>query len=546
MFRNILNGESKTITGAALLLGAASLASRFLGVIRDRVLAGQFGAGDTLDIYYAAFRIPDLIFNLLILGALSAGFIPVFTAVFYASQKNADSNADKRGNSELWMIANGVINIMGVALILICGLFIILSAKIVPLITPGFSPGKMAETIRMTQIMMLSPIFLGLSNILGGILQSFKRFLVYSLAPIVYNLGIIIGALFFAKWIGIYGLAIGVILGAFLHMLIQLPAVYQMGWRYKWILDFANEKIKKIGKLMIPRTLGLAVSQINLLVITIIASTLSSGSLAVFNLANNLQYFPIGIIGISYAVAAFPLFSEFAAKGKNEEMTKSFSHAVRQILFFIVPASVLLLVLRAQIVRVILGSGKFNWEDTILTSDTLAFFVFSLFAQALIPLLARFFYALQDTRTPFLIGLFTAGVNVVAALFLSKSLGVVGLALAFSLANLLNFGLLWIFLRIKFGPLDEINILNSTLKISVASFVMALTCQAMKFVIEPFVNMQTFLGVFSQGLGAGLIGLGVFAVVGIALRSKEMLSFKDAIKHRFFKTKPPVSDEVNF
>lgn len=543
MFDKFLNGESKTITGAALLLGAASLVSRFLGVIRDHVLAGQFGAGDTLDIYYAAFRIPDLIFNLLILGALSAGFIPIFTQVLRAPRINADYSANKCGNNEAWTIVNGVVNIMGIALILICGLFIVFSPQVIPLITPGFNSEKMAATVRLTQIMMLSPIFLGLSNLLGSILQSFKRFLVYSLAPILYNVGIIIGALFFVDWFGIYGLAFGVILGAFLHTLVQLPQVIQLGWRYRWFFDLTNSGIRKIGKLMIPRTFGLAVSQINLMVMTIIATTLAPGNLAIFNLANNLQFFPIGIIGISFAVATFPVLGELAAVGKKEQMVKSFSHAVRQILFFIVPASVILLVLRAQIVRVILGSGRFNWDDTILTSDTLAFFVLSLFAQALIPILARFFYALQDTKTPFFVGLFSAGINVILAVFAVGPLGVVGLALAFSISSILNFGLLWIFLRTKFESLDEANILNSVLKISVAALAMALGVQAMKFIIEPFVDMQTFLGVFGQGIGAGLVGLGIFVVVGIMLNSRELIALRGAIKHRLFRAKPPVSDE---
>jgi putative peptidoglycan lipid II flippase len=537
MFGKILNGESKTITGAALLLGAASLASRFLGVLRDRVLAGEFGAGNTLDVYYAAFRIPDLIFNLLILGALSAGFIPIFTAALSAAkEKGEHPNA-------AWEIANSVMNIMGVALALLCGLFILLSPFVVPLITPGFDPEKMALTVAMTQIMMLSPIFLGLSNILGGVLQSFKRFFVYSLAPIFYNIGIIIGALFFTRWWGIYGLAWGVVAGAIAHMLVQAPAVWQLGFRYRWLLNFANSNVRKIGKLMIPRTLGLAVSQINLVVMTVIASTLVPGSLAVFNLANNLQYFPVGIIGISFAVAAFPLLGEFAAAGKKEKMVKSFSHTTRQILFFIVPASVLLLVLRAQIVRVIFGSGSFDWEDTILTADTLAYFVVSLFAQALIPLLARFFYAMQDTKTPFVIGLVSAGVNVLAAIFLVKPWGVAGLAMAFSLASVLNFCLLWIFLRIKFGPLDEANILKSTFRISAAAIAMAFVMQTMKSILAPRVDMQTFLGIFGQGLGAGSIGLLTFAATALVLGSREMFAVRDAIKYKLFRIKPPIIDD---
>jgi putative peptidoglycan lipid II flippase len=251
----------------------------------------------------------------------------------------------------------------------------------------------------------------------------------------------------------------------------------------------------------------------------------------------------VGIIGISFAMAAFPLLGQFAAIGKKEEMVKSFSHTTRQILFFIVPASVLFLVLRAQIVRVILGSGSFDWEDTVLTADTLAYFVVSLFAQALIPLLARFFYALQDTKTPFWIGLASAVVNILAAIFLVKPWGVAGLAMAFSLGSVVNFSLLWIFLRIKFGPLDEGNITKSVSKISLAALLMAFVIQAMKFVIEPHVDMQTFLGVFTQGFGAGSAGLLVFAAVALMLGSREMSALRDAIKHKIFRIKPPIIDE---
>ncbi len=534
MFGKILNGESKTITGAALLLGAASLASRFLGVLRDRVLAGEFGAGDTLDIYYAAFRIPDLIFNLLILGALSAGFIPIFTAAICAAK---EKNEEPK---EAWKIANSVMNIMGASLAVLCGLFIVLAPWIVPVITPGFGPEKMAMTVTMTQIMMFSPIFLGFSNILGSVLQSFRRFFVYALAPIFYNIGIIIGALFFTRWWGIYGLAWGVVLGAAAHMLIQAPAAWRLGFRYAPLFDLANKKIRAIGKMMIPRTLGLAVSQINLVVMTIIASALVPGSLAIFNLANNLQYFPVGIIGISFAVAAFPLLGEFAAAGKKEEMIKSFSETTRQIVFFIIPASVLFLVLRAQIVRVIFGAGYFNWEDTILTADTLAYFVLSLFAQALIPLLARFFYALQDSKTPFFIGLISAAVNILAAIFLVGPWGVAGLAMAFSLASVLNFILLWIVLRIKFGPLDEGNILKSTFKISAAASLMAFAAQTMKAILAPYVDMQTFLGVLGQGLGAGSVGILIFSAVALTLGSREMTAVRDAVKYKLFRIKKPI------
>ena len=537
MFKRLLNGESRTITSAAIIIGAASLASSFLGMFRDRILAGQFGAGDVLDTYYAAFRVPDLIYNLLVLGALSAGFIPIFTQFL---------QGDKSSENKAWKFTNEVLNILVIGLFILGAIFWLLAPILMPLITPGFSAAKMSATVGLTRIMFLSPLLLGLSSIFGSILQSFKRFLIYSLAPIFYNLGIIIGALFFVKWWGVYGLAYGVVLGAFLHMLVQIPSCKYLGWHYQMIWQWPSQGLKKLGKIMVPRTLTLAINQINLLVVTVIASTLAAGSLAVFNLANNLQLFPLGIFGISFAIAAFPTLSALALKENKTEFVHSFSNTTRQVLFFIIPSTALLLVLRAQIVRVILGSGNFSWENTILTINTLAMFTISLFAQALIPLLIRSFYAIHNALTPFLIGLFSAVANLVLSIYLSRpfdfldyhfELGVAGLALAFSLSSILNLILLWLALRLKTSNLDEKNISWSVLKIVIATLAMAAVVQFMKFGIEPYFGTQTFIGIFLQGLISGLVGIGIFIVVSLALKSQEMITFANALKRRIFKQK---------
>jgi len=535
MFKRLLNGQSKTITSAAIIIGAASLASRFLGIIRDRTLAGEFGAGDVLDTYYAAFRIPDLVFNLLVLGALSAGFIPIFTQYL--------KTADKE---KAWRLANQILNILLISLVVVCSLLFVFAPQIMRLITPGFDPEKMAITVNLTRIMFLSPILLGISSVFGGILQSYKRFLVYSIAPILYNVGIIIGVLFFVDFWGVYGLAIGVVLGALMHLLIQVPTSVYLGFRFKWAIDFKSEGLKQIGKIMIPRTLALGITQINFVVITIIASTLAAGSLAVFNLANNLQLFPVGIFGISFAIAAFPTLSALALKDNKKEFINSFSNTVRGILFFVIPASALLLVLRAQIVRVILGSGNFTWEDTILTMDSLAMFSFSLFAQALIPLLLRGFYAFHKAMAPFIIGLFAIGANIVLSLVLTKpfilfgygfDLGVSGLALAFSLSSILYLIILWLFLRSLTGSLNETKIIWSVLKITLATLAMTIVTQFMKYGIEPYFGTETFIGVFLQGFIAGMVGIAVFVVVALALKSPEMNTFINSLKRRLFKDK---------
>lgn len=540
MIKKLFNGEINSITMAAVLVGGFSLVSRFLGIFRDRILAGQFGAGDSLDIYYAAFRIPDLIFNLLILGALSAGFIPIFTALIRSPLAKVRSLFGD-DNREAWELTSNILNILGVALVILCGLGVIFAPQIMRLITPGFSQEKIDLTVSLSRIMFLSPIFLGISSIFGGVLQSFKRFFVYSLSPIFYNIGIIIGALYLVPVWGIYGLAWGVSIGAVAHMLVQIPTLIQLGFKYRFSFDFKDSKVIKIWLMMVPRTMSLAISQINLLVVTIIASTLQSGSLTIFNLANNLQSFPVGIFGISFAIAAFPAMSASAFDKKN--LVKDLSSAARQILFFIIPAAIILLALRAQIIRVILGTGQFDWQDTILTFNTLGFFSLSLFAQSLTPLLVRAFYARHDSKTPFFIGLIVAFFNIFLSIWLSGRMGVAGLALAFSLASIFNIILLWLWLNYEIGRIDEKRIFISIVKFSLAALAAGVAVQAMKLLSEPYLDMNRLWGVLTQGLAAGLAGILIYLLVCRILRSEELLNFWSALKRRWPTKKMATPDQ---
>lgn len=530
MIKRLFSSQINSITAAAFLVAAFSLASRILGLMRDRILAGQFGAGDTLDIYYAAFRIPDLIFNLLILGSLSAGFIPVFTSYLKNPLKKIKDYLHFSPQEEAWTLANNVLNLLALGLLLLGGLGIIFSDRLIPLITPGFTGEKLDLTIKLSRIMFLSPVFLGISSLFGGILQSCKNFFAYSLAPLFYNAGIIAGVIFFVPLWGAYGLAWGVVLGAFLHLAVQLPAVLSLGFKYRFKFNWRERGVKKIFSMMIPRTLTLGVTQLTLLLTTIIASILPAGSLAILNLANNIQSLPVGIFGIAFATAAFPALSASAEDKKT--LIATLSSTLRQILFFIVPATVVLIALRAQITRVILGTGKFGWQDTILTFDTLGFFAVSLFSQSLIPLLVRAFYARGNSRTPFFINLISAFVYVFLAFYFALKSGVAGLALAFSSANILNLLILWIWLRIDLGRLDEVKILAAVTKFSLAALAAALTVQGMKLVIWPFVDMTKFWGVLSQGLLAGLFAIFVYLAVCSLLRSEETIAFWAGIRRR--------------
>ncbi len=533
---NFFNGRAiGSIVQAAMIISLMGIASRVLGLFRDRILASTFGAGDILDAYYAAFRVPDLIYSLLISGALSAAFIPVFTQLIsHGKEKKA------------WDLASGILNIQIVFMGLLALILSLFAPFLMKLITPGFEGPKMDLTVNLTRIMFLSPIILGISGIFGGILVSMKKFFVYSLAPIMYNLGIIFGAVFLVKILGPAGLAWGVVLGAVLHMLIQYPAVKFSGFnlRVNFSQIFHSKEALQIFHLMIPRVLGVAINQVNFLVITIFASTLAAGSLAIFNFANNIQSVPLGLFGISFAIAAFPTLSTHYAKNEEKEFINVFSKTLRQILFFVIPFSVLIYVLRAQIVRVILGSGNFDWEDTILTFNTLGILALSLFAQSLIPLLARAFYAICNTKTPFYVALFSEAINIALVVWLIGEYKILGLAIAFSVSSLVNMLLLVVLLGKKFHYLKEINSKQTILKIILASLLAGLAAQIGKILVGTRGELDTFLEILVQLILAGGLGFGIFAISCYFLKVEEFFSFANSIGRKIFRSKKYINEST--
>ncbi len=526
----ILDAKFNSLTSAAFVIAALGIISRLLGLARDRILAGQFGAGDELDVYYAAFRLPDFIYNIVILGALSAGFIPIFVGLL------RNEEGKKYGDNEkAWDLLNNLLNIFALFLLIACLFLAVISPWLVPLITPGFASEKMQLTIKLTRLMFLSPVFLGLSGLFGGVLQSFKRFFLFSLAPVLYNVGIIIGALFLTKYFGIYGLALGVAFGAALHLLVQIPSVFRLGFVYKFIFNLKDIEFLKIIKMMVPRILGLASGQLNLIIVTFFASALAAGSLAIFNLSNNLQSFPIGIFGGSFALAVFPALAKSFSDNNEADFKDIFHKTFKQILFLIIPFSILLIILRAQIIRVVLGSGRFNWEDTILTANSLGIFCFSLFAQALLPLLARAFYARHDTVTPFITSFIGMLVNAVLSWIFVKQFGVLGLALGFSISMIVYFILLFVLLKVKVKGIGSDGILMALFKVSIASLVMGAIVQFMKTFMAGFVDMQTFSGILTQGAVAAFAGVIAFTIVGYLLKTEELLNFVAGFKRKMWK-----------
>ncbi len=500
----------KTVTGGAIVIALFSILSRLLGLLRDRFLSSTFGAGQVLDSYYAAFRLPDLIFNTLVLGALSSAFIPVFIKYWQQDEKEA------------WRITNGVINILFLIIFILAVVLFFLSPFLVNYMVPGFSPEAKNLTVSLTKIMLLSTLFFTLSNVAGSVLNCFRRFLAYSLAPIMYNLGIIFGVLFLTKKIGYAGLGWGVALGALLHLLVQVPALMKTGYRWRPVLDFFHPAIKRISALMLPRCFGLAISQFNFIVTTLIASSLTIGAVAVYNLAFNLVNFPVSIFGISLAISIFPLLSQCFAENNKESFVKYFSQTVRKILYFVIPGTVLILSLRAQIVRLILGAGVFTWRDTVLTAQTLGWFSFSLFAQSLIPVFARAFYATQDTKTPVKAAVISFFINIFACLILSNLIGIGGLALAFSISSVVNLLLLYLYFDKKVITLPGKEMFFSVLRISLWSGLMIVIIQASKHMIGSLVNMQTFAGVLVQTCLTALAGIAFYLITTISFQLEEV------------------------
>lgn len=525
MIKSFLNSKSKSIASAAVILGAASLVSRFLGLIRDRILAGKFGAGEELDIYYAAFRIPDLVYSILVLGAITAGFIPVFINYLQKEKKQA------------WHLASSVLNLIGFSLIIVCFILIVFAPWLIKLIAPGFSSEMISLTVKMARIMFLSSFFLGLSTIFGGILRSFKRFLVYSLGPIMYNLGIIFGAVFLTESFGLLGLAYGVVIGSFFHMAIQIPTTFLCGFKWTFAFDFKFEGVKRIFKLMPPRILNLVLFQIDFLAMTIIASFLAVGSISVYNLAYNIWSFPLGIFGISFVLAVFPKLSESAQKKDVYAFARDFSLVARQILFFTLPSAAFFIVLRKEIVEVILKTGNFDLCDVSLTIETLAFFSISLFAEALALLFLRGFFAWEDAWRPFLVGLFATGIRVSSALLFSYYLGVSGLALGFSLGGICYAIFLFILLKRKTRFIDGKRIFASGAKMLIASLIAALGSYLSLFFLDKAITGEDFLNSLIKGGLAGAIGILIYIFSSFILKLTELKLFLNSLFKKQYGTK---------
>lgn len=527
MITKLLTRKSSVLEATAFL-AIASLVSRIFGVVRDQTLAIHLGAGDVTDAYFAAFKIPDLIFQLLILGAISSAFIPVF--IDYLKKENGQAT------DEAWGLVNSLLNFGVILLTGLLGLAAIFAPTLAEIVAPGFDGDKQQVVINLMRVMLLSPFFFGISNLAGGILNSFKNFWAYSIAPILYNLGIIIGIIYLVPHFGYIGLAYGVVLGAFMHMVIQIPSVLAFGYRYRLHFNLQHPALQRMAVLMLPRIMGIGVFQINVVISTAIATTLGAGSVAVLNYADNLYSLPISIFGISFAVAIFPFLAEKYSLNQIGEFKDDFVNTLRQILFFIIPTTMIFWLLRAQFVRLIYGYGEFaaDWDATRFTVSVLAFLTFGMVAGAVIPLLARSFYALQDTKTPLLTSCVALVVNVSLALWLVNYLSVVGLAAALSASALVNMVLLlWLFAkRLPQGlPWREISWFVG--QSVTATLVMGGVGYVMLRVMNGIVDTHTVTGLLLQTVVTALMAVMVYLALAKIFRIPEIQVILKPVKFLF-------------
>lgn len=505
-----------------LIIGTSFLISKILGVVRDNLLASNFGAEINLDMYYAAFRLPDFLFNLLSYGVISAAFIPLFAGIL-----------KKENKEKAFEFTNQILFAFALFMLGISVLLFMFAPYLTKLIVPGFSAQELNTTITLTRIMMVTPVLFTISSIISGVQNALQKFIGIALAPVGYNLGIILGIIFLIPKYGIYGVAIGVVIGASLNVIVQLPVLILTGFKLKLPIKLWGERIKEMLTLSLPRIFGMSISQLSLVIDTVIASSLPAGSIAIINFSSNIESLPLGLIGITASIVSFGTLASFAAEQKTDAFVHELSLSIRKILFLLIPITLGMFLLRFQIVRLFLGRGLFDWTDTILTANTLGLFLTGLSFGGLIFILARSFYAYKDTKTPVLIGFAAVCVNITLSLILTKvySWDTYGLAFSNAAANILNASLLILFLQKKLRQsiIDPVEIG----KFVIAALIMAVAVQFTKDSFgNIFEDINTYAELITQTGASILIGASIYFLCVWILRSKELLNFISALQKR--------------
>lgn len=511
---NALLRQQTNILSAALIIMATVIFSQLLGLIRQRLLVAIYGASDILGNYLASAQLPYFLFQLIIAGALSSAFIPVFSQYL-----------EKKQEREGHIFASKLL-LLGLIVFFILGLPLWIFAEFFThLVAPGFPPAQIALMANLMRIMVIGQIFFIIGSFFSAVLQSYNHFFVPAVALALYNFGIILGIILLSPFIGIYSAACGVVIGSLLFVGMQLPMMRQVGFVFHMNLGI-DRHIKAVFHLMWPRTISIAIFQIGSLATLTLISYLSGRNYVIFDYAQTLAFAPVILFGQTIAQAAFPVLSR--EKDRLNDFKTTFITSFNQMLYLVLPISVLFLVLRIPIVRLIYGASQFDWPATVLTGRTLAFFSISIFAQALIYLVYRGFYALHDTITPLIVGAITTicMLGVAALSILVYHNGVETVAFAYSLGSLLNFFILFVILDRKTKGFHKLPLATSVIKIFAASACTAFALyipikllDQLVFDTTKTINLLALTGISS------LAGLSLYLFLTWLLDVKEALAF---------------------
>ncbi|HLC93732.1 MAG TPA: murein biosynthesis integral membrane protein MurJ [Patescibacteria group bacterium] len=513
---NFLAQTQNTILSAAFILALASGVSAVLGFVKGRLLAGHFGVSNDLAVFYTADRIPNLIYSVLVIGALSTIFIPVFTHLRNESDKKA------------WDTASYMINATLLFFLLIATVIFIFAPQVMRLLALNqFTDEQVMLGANLMRIMLGAQLVLVASSFITCILQSYKYFLIPAISPIMYSLGMIFGILALADKYGIYGPAYGVIFGAFLHLFIQLPLLRKVSFSFSFSLNLRDKGIREIFSLMPPRLISVLIANAIATVNNSLAILISAPSVVFLKFASQLQFFPVNLFGISIASALLPTLSAETAENDLDKFKKTFLTSLHQMLFLVLPASVILLVLRVPVVRIVYGVENFPWEATVKTAYALAFFSLSIFAQSTVYMLTRAFYALRDTRTPVVVSSVTIIINILLSLLFVRTmgLGVWSIAFSFSITSFIDLLALTFLLSKKVGGFEKSALLTPFIKISYAALFMGVSLYVPLKLLDQYVfdtartiNLLIITGVSTlAGIGSYLFFTKIFHVGEIQL-----------------------------
>lgn len=526
------SGDRRRIASAATLILVAYGLSRVMGYVREVVIAHTFGTSHTLDNYRVAFGVPDLLFNLLLAGAISSAFIPVL------SEHLATSQSDRARE-----IAQRVLNTALLILTAGAAILFVVAPWYVSLIAFGYSPQDHSQITVLTRILLLQPIFLGAGGLVIGVLTAYQRFFAQALAPLFYNGAIIVAAAVFAPRFGVIALAWGVVAGAMLHLGVQLPSLWKTGWRPRPALGWRDPGVRKVGRLMFPIALGLAAAQVNVFVDTVLGTQLPHGRVAALRYADTVAQVPLGTFSQALAFVLFPFLARDAAVGALDTIRRRTSMALRLNIFTLVPASAGLAVLSLPIVTLLFQHGAFDQESAHQTAVALLFFSFGLTGQAATALLVRVFYALQDVMAPLRISAVVVAINLVVNVILVRTpLQQGGLALGTSIAATINAILLGLVLRRRLGGLDGRAIAATAERALLGAGLMAVVVWAIGWLVLP--GPSRFDASHVGAVVAAIVaGAAIYAAVQAFLGSPELPILLSAVRRD--RSRLPHSEEVS-